>query len=381
VIPVTPAPYIIAQEAPAAAPNAAIEKILADAAAAYRSATSLSMTLESSQPQRKVTVALTLLKTGKLAAAITNGKLKMRVVGDGTNVYIENAADMTKYVKQPGTTLQQSVQALSQNGGAGVGLLPILLNSPKAEKQIIPGKPSAITKDADETIDSVACDVITAVLGNEDKKTAYRFAIGKSDHFLRRLTIGPLDGTPTITETYSKITTKPKLAPTTFVYTPAKGAVATAPPKEPDYYDQRLKVGAEPFKLVGVDLEGKAVSYEDYKGKVLLVDFWATWCGPCIAELPNVQEAYNKYHDQGFEVLGISLDQETARAKLETFIKDKNMPWRQIYDGKYWKSANAVNYGIRAIPFTLLIGKDGKIAAVGARGADLAPAIEAALKK
>ena len=111
------------------------------------------------------------------------------------------------------------------------------------------------------------------------------------------------------------------------------------------------------------------------------MDFWATWCGPCVAELPNVLAAYTKFHDQGFEILGISLDRENDRPKLEKFIQDKNMPWRQIYDGKFWEAANAKSYGVQSIPFTLIIGKDGKIAAVGARGEALAPAIEAALKQ
>ena len=376
-IPMVPALVLVAQ-----APDAAIQKILADSAAAYRNASSLSLTLATNQPGRKITSEVTLLKTGKLVATITNAQAVMRVVADGTTIYSYNEVEKAqKYVKEPGTTLQAAIGVLGRKGGVGIGLLPILLTSPTAEKQIIPGKPESVTKGADETVDGVACDVITAVLGNAQQKSAYRFAIGKEDHFLRRLTIGPVEGAPSITETYSKITTSPEVTDATFAFVPEASAVAMDPPKEPTRYDERLKVGAEPFKLVGVDLAGKPVSYADYKGKVLLVDFWATWCGPCIAELPNVQAAYTKFHNQGFEILGISLDQENARPKLEKFIQDKNMPWRQIFDGKYWQAANAVSYGVKAIPFTLLIGKDGKIAAVGARGEALAPAIEAALKK
>ncbi len=75
-----------------------------------------------------------------------------------------------------------------------------------------------------------------------------------------------------------------------------------------------------------------ALSLAGYKGKVVLVDFWATWCGPCVDELPNVIAAYKKYHDKGFEIVGISLDQD--KAKLEEFLKEKGMTWPQFLDGK-----------------------------------------------
>ena len=145
-------------------------------------------------------------------------------------------------------------------------------------------------------------------------------------------------------------------------------------------FDTRLVVGAAPFGLVGEDLHGKLVTLEPYRGKVVLLDFWAMWCGPCVDELPNVIAAYNQYHGQGFEIVGVSLDHANEKEKLVAFTADRKMPWPQIYDGEYWSAANARNFGVRSIPFTLLIGRDGKIAAVGVRGPALAPAIEAALK-
>ena len=160
----------------------------------------------------------------------------------------------------------------------------------------------------------------------------------------------------------------------------ASGALASPPASARQYFDPRLVAGASPFPLTGVDLEGKTVSLDQFEGKVLLIDFWAVWCGPCVGEMPNVVAAYNKYHADGFEIIGVSLDPLSDRTKLETFVGDHKMPWRQIFDGKFWSAENAVAYGVHSIPFTVLVGRDGKIAAVSARGPDLAPAVEAALK-
>ncbi len=150
-------------------------------------------------------------------------------------------------------------------------------------------------------------------------------------------------------------------------------------PAEPPPFDPRIKPGANPIAFSAVDLQGKPVNLAQYRGKVVLLDFWATWCPPCRAELPNVVAAYRKFHPKGFDIVGVSLDQADQRATLVSFLKENNMAWRQIYDGKYWQSAIAQLYKVQAIPFAVLIGKDGKVAAVNVRGEDLQPAIQKAL--
>jgi thiol-disulfide isomerase/thioredoxin len=131
---------------------------------------------------------------------------------------------------------------------------------------------------------------------------------------------------------------------------------------------RRLGIVGSKMEVFGSTLDGAKFDWKKYEGKVVLIDFWATWCGPCVAELPNMKEAYDKYHDKGFEIVGINLDQRAFA--VEEFLKKESLPWPQVRnEGE--ESSMAEYYGINAIPFLALVGRDGKVITTDARGRDL----------
>lgn len=139
-------------------------------------------------------------------------------------------------------------------------------------------------------------------------------------------------------------------------------------------------VGQKFIDVKGKTPEGKTIAISDYagKGKVVLVDFWASWCGPCIKEMPHVVAAYNKYKSKGFEIVGISLDEDNS--KWTAAIKNLNMTWPNMSDLKGWESELGAQYNVRSIPFTVLIDKDGTIVAENLRGQELDNKINELLK-
>jgi peroxiredoxin len=143
----------------------------------------------------------------------------------------------------------------------------------------------------------------------------------------------------------------------------------------------KLAVGSDPIAFVAKDLQGETFSLEDYRGKVLLIDFWATWCAPCMKEVPHLVAVYDEFHDQGLEMLGISLDRESRRARMNATIAKRGMKWRHVCDGLHWYAMVAQQYDVRSIPFTILIGTDGKVAGLNLHGEELKAAVKAAIHK
>ena len=142
-----------------------------------------------------------------------------------------------------------------------------------------------------------------------------------------------------------------------------------------DVYDRRADPKYELWgKLVTdfsvTDLDGKPISLEDYRGKVVLLDFWGVWCGFCIDEMPNLKRVYATYKEQGFDIIGVSLDDEESA--LRDYIKENDIPWRQIFSGERWENDPlAQQYEITGVPEQWLIDREGKLITHKARGEKL----------
>jgi thiol-disulfide isomerase/thioredoxin len=139
----------------------------------------------------------------------------------------------------------------------------------------------------------------------------------------------------------------------------------------------RLLCG-DPVKIAGKTLDGKSFDLKQYKGKVVVIDYWATWCGPCRAELKNLAAIYEKYHDRGFEIVGVSIDDN--RDDLVNFLKENKLPWKiinsSIPKGKEFEHPLADQYGIMGIPTLYVLNRDGKVISLTARGPQLTALVE-----
>jgi len=231
-------------------------------------------------------------------------------------------------------------------------------------------------------VNGIAVDNVVATLrgrGSQPGNVSVTYSIGKQDSLLHKVvqTTSRPDGTSAVyVETYTNQKVDPTFPDSTFKFAPPAGAAKVD--RFSRYRGVQVEAGGQPHVIKTKDINGQELSLDQYKGKVVLIDFWATWCGPCRAELPNLKAAYAKYKDKGFDVLGVSFDVSTD--PLKEFIAKEKIGWRNTYDA-YWNGPIASQYNVRFIPTTILIGRDGKVAVVNPRGAALETAIEAALAK
>ena len=143
---------------------------------------------------------------------------------------------------------------------------------------------------------------------------------------------------------------------------------------------QATSVG-QPFELSFQDaISGETVDMSTLRGKIVVVDFWATWCGPCVADMPHMKELYEKYHQKGVEFVGVSLDNPEDKGgleKLKKFVAEKEIAWPQYYQGKGWESEFSTSWGINAIPALFVVDKKGNLKSTSARGKleELIPAL------
>jgi thiol-disulfide isomerase/thioredoxin len=156
-------------------------------------------------------------------------------------------------------------------------------------------------------------------------------------------------------------------------------------PEHPVSRDILRKAGksvdlGKPFKATLTLLDGKKLTLpDDLKGKVVVVDFWATWCMPCVMAMPDMKAAYKKYKDQGVQFVGISLDEKDDKAKVAEFVKQQEIAWPIAFSGQGWEDPTARQYGIASIPSVWVVGKDGLVVSDDARE-KLGETIEAAIK-
>ena len=162
--------------------------------------------------------------------------------------------------------------------------------------------------------------------------------------------------------------------------TSAFGQVETIPAEVPDAVARlaglkhRLSLVGKPFSISGTTIDGEPVAWSDYAGRTVLIEFWATWCGPCMDEMQNTLDCYDRFHDRGFDVIGVSTDVDTGR--LRQFLTSADLPWSTIHSPTSEENNLSNQFGVLAIPCNILVGADGKVRSVSARGEELEKLLE-----
>ncbi len=159
---------------------------------------------------------------------------------------------------------------------------------------------------------------------------------------------------------------------TTYVFSASEGKLTLEKADEPvemTPLPPDVAIGKPALVFKATTMDGHAVDFpSSYKGRIVMLDFWATWCGPCIGEIPHMKAAYAEWHEKGFDILGVSFDGENDLEKVQKFLTEKEISWQQIFEGKGWQTSLGLQYDVTGIPFVLLVdGDTGEILANAAQ--------------
>jgi outer membrane lipoprotein-sorting protein/peroxiredoxin len=286
-----------------------------------------------------------------------------RVVSDGKTRWIVTPQQKGIYLKQPstGNSIFDSLKSINVST-PGLG---IILDGQAVDTMLDQGLAS-LKLGGVSSFENIS---VQKVIGNIDLPsggtTTETFLIGTNDGLLRRMTMdySTSAGHLQIVETHSSINFNPSLSVSVFTFTPAAGAKSADSynSTNPDKYKPAVSVGHALPNFQSVDLNGKPISLADYKGKVVIIHFFSTW-EQSAESVPDVVKLYNKYKSKGLVVIGVSLD--GRRDRVAQLVANDSVPYRVVFDGKQWKNAVARQYGIRVLPTTLLVARDGILVAI-----------------
>ncbi len=377
--PVKPkAPSPVKPKAPSIDPAA--KALLTQAIAAYgklqRFSATLNRTYEGDEPGTSH-ITLAFERPNRFAVRSQRAKGSSSVVSDAGLLHAFSTESAKFYIEtKVGNELLPVLGDMLDTLGPSTVLAPMFM---LAGRSLLPPDRmmTSLALTGPATVGDTPVHSLTVQTGTTaSDKTKLTLSFGKADALLRRYRLEMDAGKNILTDVYSDLKTDPTLPADAFVFTPPTTARVLDPKLT---WDPRLKVGGEPFAFTQPALDGKPVSLADYKGKVVLLDFWATWCPPCREEMPNVVAAYKKHKADGFTVLGVSLDDQKDKETVASYMQKTGMEWRTIFDGKGRNAEVAEQYLAMGIPFSLLIGRDGKIAEINPRGELLEPALTKAL--